>query len=294
MPACAREHGELSRRSGRRIVQRDAADRIDARRAAAGQHANVGASADHRDLFQVLRPKRQQSVAILQEDDAAFRDALRDGKASRAVYRLHGFRAVERSDRNEAAQDATRHVVDSLFGDFAFFDGGLQRAREVAFLPELLVEARVGGLRGAVGRAPIGHDPALEAPLGLQDVVEEMRVLAGVDAVHLVVGAHHAADARLLHGDLEGQQVDLAHRPFIDAHVDPVAIGLLGIRHEVLDGRNDTLGLDPANLRRHQAARQDRILAEVLEVASVPGVPFHVGAAGKQHVEAPIRAPRGP
>ena len=267
---------------------------IDARRPAAGQHADVGASADHRDLFQALRSKRQQTAPVLQEDDSAFRDPLGDGEARRRIDLLHGLGAVKRANRSKAAQDATRHVVDPLFRDLALFDGPLQRVREVALLPELLVEACVGGPRGAVRRAPVGHDPALEAPLGLQDVVEEMGVLAGVDAVDLVVGAHHAADAGLFHGDLEGQQVDLAQRPFIDAHVDPVAIGLLGVGHEVLDGRNDALRLDSAHLRRHHAAGQDRILAEVLEVAPVPGVPFDVGAAGEQHVEAPCRAPRGP
>ena len=100
-------------------------------------------------------------------------------------------------------------------------------------------------------------------------------ILAGVDAVHLVIGAHHAADAGLLHGDLEGQQVDLSQRSLIRHHVDPCPIGLLGIRDEVLDGGNDALGLDPAYLCRHHAARQDRILAQVLEVAPVPGVALH-------------------
>ena len=115
-----------------------------------------------------------------------------------------------------------------------------------------------------------------------------MRVLAGVDAVHLVVGAHHAADAGFLHGHLERQQVDLTQRPLVRHHVDIVAIRLLGIRDEVLDGGHDALRLDPAYLGRHDSARQDRILAQVLEVASVPGVAFHAHSARKQHVEPPI------
>ena len=236
MPAGARKHGKRVRSAWWRIVQGDAADRLDARRSTAGQHADVGTPADHRDLLQVLRSKRQQTVPVLQEDDSTFRDSLGDGEARRGVDLLHGLGAVKRANRSKAAQDATRHVVDSLFRNLAFFDRGLQCAREVEFLPELLVQASVGGPRGAVRRAPVGHDPALEAPLGLQDVVQEMGVLAGVDAVHLVVGTHHAADAGLFHNDLEGQQVDLAQRAFIDAHVDPVAIGLLGVGHEVLDG----------------------------------------------------------
>src|SRR6185503_9672508 len=166
--------------------------------------------------------------------------------------------------------------------------GSLQGAGEVTFFPELLVESRVRGARGAVRRAPVGHDPAFETPLGLEDVMDEMRVLAGVDAVHLVVGTHDGADAGLLHRDLEWQQVDLAKRPFVRRHVDEAAVRLLRIRDEVLYGGDDALRLDAAQLRRHDAAGQDRVLAKVFEVAPVPGIPLHVGAASQEHVEPAI------
>ena len=51
MPKRAHELDQLRRSAGRRVVDRDAADRIDAGRAAAGEHADVGAAADHRDAF---------------------------------------------------------------------------------------------------------------------------------------------------------------------------------------------------------------------------------------------------
>jgi hypothetical protein len=285
MPERAHELHHL--RSGTRwsVVDRDPADRIHAGRSAAREHADVGASADHRDALHRVGPQRQQAAPILQQHDAALRDALRDGKARRRVDRARRLVAIERAHRGEAAQNAARHVVDAPLGNLAALDGFFQCAREIARLVELLVEAGIRRSGRAVGRAPVGDDPALEAPFALHDAVEKFRVLAGVDAVQPVVGAHHAADARFLHGDLEWQEIDLAQRALVSFHVDPMAIGLLGVGDEVLDGGYDPLRLDAAQLRRHQACGQDRVLSEVLEVASVPGVALDGHTSREQLVE---------
>ena len=68
------------------------------------------------------------------------------------------------------------------------------------------------GLRRAVHRAPVRHHVARIAPVVLQHLVEQPVVLAGIDAVDAVVGAHHRAGMAGLDGDLEGQQVRFARR----------------------------------------------------------------------------------
>ena len=52
-----------------------------------------------------------------------------------------------------------------------------------------------------------------EAPVALQDVGQQVRVLARVVAVDLVVGAHQRPHAAVLDGLLELRGVDLAQRP---------------------------------------------------------------------------------
>ena len=49
-------------------------------------------------------------------------------------------------------------------------------------------------MRGAVGGAPIRHDPTREVERALK-LAEHFVVLAAVHAVDLVVSTHHAADS---------------------------------------------------------------------------------------------------
>ncbi|MNL85958.1 hypothetical protein D3C87_2144640 [compost metagenome] len=46
----------------------------------------------------------------------------------------------------------------------------------------------------------------------------------------------------------------------IDARIEPVAIGLVGIEGEVLDGRDDSLGLRADDLLARHDSAQQRIL----------------------------------
>ena len=94
-------------------------------------------------------------------------------------------------------------------------------------------------------------------------------MLAGIDAVDLVVGAHHRARLAAIDGDLEGQQVALAQGGLVQLGVMHEAAGFLGVEGEVLDGRDDVAALDAGHLGPDDLAGQQRILAGIFEVAAV-------------------------
>ena len=122
MPDRAGNMDQLVRGTGRRVVHRDAADRLDADEPPPASTPTSARRPITAIFFEAISPKRQQSVAVLKQDDAAFRDSLGDGEARRRIDRLHGLGRVKRAHRGKAAQDATRHVVDARFGDLAFLD----------------------------------------------------------------------------------------------------------------------------------------------------------------------------
>ncbi len=64
-----------------------------------------------------------------------------------------------------------------------------------------------------------------------------------------------------------------------------MAQGLLVVEGEVLGGGNDVLGLGAANRFPRQGPGQQRVLAEVFEVAPVARIAGQVGAAGQHHVQ---------
>ena len=133
---------------------------------------------------------------------------------------------------------------------------------------------------------PVGHEHAVPAPLLAKERAVECRVSRAVDPVDAVVGHHHRPGPGLHHG-LEGEQVDLPQRPFVDDAVDGGALGLGVVAHEVLWTCGDALRLDPCDVRRRESGSENRILRVALEVAAaergaddVDHRPQHVVHAG--------------
>src|SRR5207248_4822615 len=89
--------------------------------------------------------------------------------------------------------------------------------------PRLEVQPVVQRRLRVVSRAVVREDVAPEPPVALEDLLEQVVVLAGIEAVDEVVGAHDGADVRLLDGRLEVRQVDLTEGPLLDVVVDDVA-----------------------------------------------------------------------
>ena len=188
------------------------------------------------------------------------------------------------------AQDAPCHLVEARGRYAAGGDRGLERRAEEGRLVErisaVLVEAGIGSGLGAVGRAPVGHHIALRAEIAAQHFGEQPAALAGVDAVHLVVGAHHRAGIGALDGDLEREEVRHARGVGRDARVVIVAAGLEIVQGVMLDRRDDRIGLDAGDLRADHRAGEKRVLAAIFEIAAIPRVANEVHAAGQHDVEA--------
>ena len=79
----------------------------------------------------------------------------------------------------------------------------------------LKTAAGARGLDGAVRTAPVGDDHAVEAPLGAQDVSQQVLVFVRVSAVDEVVGAHDRPRLSRSADDLKAGQVDFAHRALV-------------------------------------------------------------------------------
>ncbi len=198
-----------------------------------------------------------------------------------------GLLAVEPAEADRRAQDAPHLLVDRGEGQLALLDRGQQRLA-VHQLAEghLEIEPAVRRAQAVVGGVPVGHHDAREAPVPARDVRLQEAVLRRVDAVHQVVGGHDRAHVRLLDRGLEGGQVDLAQRALVDHRVRVVAVELGVVGREVLDRGADALGLHAADVADRDPRGEERVLAEVLEVAAVHGRAVDVDARSEQEVNA--------
>ena len=236
------------------------------------------------------RRDRQEIVAVLEQDDPAFGHRLRDPAVGRIVDpRLIADRVGGYPRRVHGAQDAQHRAIDVGGGQTPGCQFVAQFLAEVlrVFRSRARFLVEPGAQRGgAVDRAPVRHDPAAPAPIAPQYIVEQKAVLAGIDAVHAVVGAHHRARLADLDTDLERQQIAFAHRRFAKIGRDHGPPGFLRVERVVLDRRDDAARLHAADGVSAQRAGQQRIFAQVFEIAAVARLAHQVHAAGKQDVEA--------
>ena len=141
------------------------------------------------------------------------------------------------------------------------------------------VQTGKGGGNTRVLSVPVGHDESLEAELTLQDVVLEVRVLADLRIVDLVVGAHDGASTGA-DGVGKRPEVQLVERLVVDVGADGIdkakvlkdaglAEVLLLVHEEVLGAGNDACILDTTDGVGNSNARQDGVRREAFPVALV-------------------------
>ena len=177
--------------------------------------------------------------------------------------------------------------VDHGLVDQALADSGRQGGAEPGGGPRHLeVEARQRGGRGGVCAEPVRHDEPVEAPLAAEDPVDEVGLLAAVDAVDLVVGGHHGPDAGLPYGGFEGGEVDLPQGALGDLGADRHPLVLLVVAGEVLDAAPDPAPLHPLHVGDGEAGRQQRVLGERLEGAPGQRRAHDADRRPQQHVDA--------
>ena len=161
-------------------------------------------------------------------------------------------RAAEGADAFGEAQDPRDLLVDDGLGDPSVLDGGEEVVGpRPAGAGHHEVEAAERGFDRRLGREPVADDDAVEAPLALEDAVEERAVRGrrGVDALagEPVVRGHDRPHAGV-DDRLERCQVDLAQGALVDPREVLGAVGLGLVADEVLDARGDALA--PGSRRR--------------------------------------------
>ena len=214
------------------------------------------------------RVQRKLSAGILQQHRALLLHLLRDRLIGDRVDGPDGVGVIEETDLVHGAQNAMHHVIQARLRHAAVGDG-LPETREIRAVGLLLVQA--GQRRGnrAVRGPPVRHDETRKAPAVLEHVVQQVRILARVHAVHQIVGAHHGLHMGILDGDLECQQVALACPALVDLHVGEGAAGLLIVQGVVLDAADHVPVLNGANVSGGDFSGEDRVLALGFESAAV-------------------------
>ncbi len=194
--------------------------------------------------------------------------------------------AILQPEAELRAHDAAHRSIELAFVEVAGVHASRQTP-EVQAARHLDVEsgAHAGGV---VVRPddPIGLHETLKAPLVLEDVLQQWRGEVAVEAVDLVVRAHHRRDVRVLHGAAEVREVDLAQRALVDGHVHHVPGVFDAVRREVLGAGEHSLRLHALDERHAHRAQMSDVFGVGLLRAPPERVAKDVDRRREEHVGA--------
>ena len=270
--ALARRHDRVSARG------------VNLRRTAAGNHAHIGVRPDHRDAVNLRSVERKLRMIVLQQHRTFFSDFLRDFQAAHDVHHAPLRRIVNHTSGEHAPQNAAHMIVQFRYRHLARFDCLLELVTVEDFARLLMIESGSRGLLDAVCTAPVRQYKALEVPVFLHNVGQQILVFAGVVAPDPVVGAHHRRRIGFLQSDFKRQQIALARGAFVDGYVDRVASAILIIERVMFDVADDMLRLQPLHDRPHHLSGKHRILAQIFKRPSVARFAGKVSSAAERHV----------
>ena len=149
---------------------------------------------------------------------------------------------------------------------------------------ELHVESVLNSLVHVVRAAPVTDHHTIEAPVALQDIVQQYAVMTVVLIVVQVIGTHQRPRTTFLHGSLEGRQIDFVEGTVADLHVHLMAVGLIVVQRIVLHAGRDAFRLQTLHIGHHHARCKEGVLAHVFEIAAIERCAENVHTGTENHV----------
>ena len=251
-------------------------------RAGSAGDETVGSAAEDRGLAAVQRKRH----VVFEQHHAFCGGVARNGRVRLKARLVVGLVAVEGRGPEDVFQDALYVAVKVFYRKGAVFEGLVEGFHLFLVARHQQVVACLEHGYGVGPSVPVAHHHPVEAPVAAKPVFEKPLAFRRHGAVDAVVGRHYSPGLAFLDGYLEGLQVDLFHCPFAHARIVAGAVGLLVVEGEVLDRHADAVALQAADFCSAHFACQQRIFAQILEVAAAERVAHYVGCGREQHVGA--------
>ena len=153
---------------------------------------------------------------------------------------------------------------------------------------ELHVQTILHGVVGSGVHAPVGHGYTVKLPVTFQYLVDQHVVGAAGLVVVEVIGTHYCPYLAFFHGSLEGGEVNLVQRTVAYHHIVVFAESLFIVQRKVLGTCGSTGTLDALDIGNYHARGEERVFAEVLEVAAADGRAIDIHAGAQHHILAAI------
>ena len=234
---------------------------------------------------------------VLQQNDTLLRHV-----ACGLVVRLRAHRTIRTLAVHVGAEHQAQHtahlLVKFLSGVLALGQqfpvwrskviiivsiGGAHR-KTVCPCSELKVKTVGDSLLGVMCTAPVANHHTVEAPLLLQYLVQQYVVVTVMLVLIEIIGTHYSPCLALLHGSLEGREIDFAKGAVAHYNVHLMAMLLVIVQSIVLHTSSNALALKTLNVRNHHTGSEPRVFAHILEVAAVQRGAVDIDTRSQHHI----------
>ena len=214
--------------------------------------------------------------------------------------RKHG---TERTRRihvgTENKTQHTAYLVIQFFGSYFSFLNELEvRSSQVIVVvgiagtgrkavgpaTEFHVKTVGDGLFGVVHTTPVGNYHTIVSPFSFQNIIQQIRIVAIVQAFIKVVRTHNGPRLTFLYGSLEGRQVDFVQGTVVYNDVGVMTVHFVIVQGKVLHTGGHTVLLHTLNVRYYHTCCQIGIFAHVLKITAVERRAVYVDTRSQQHI----------
>ena len=270
------------------LIRHEIRTGIKAGSAAAGCNRFGSVGAVEYDFFDCISVERKQVAAVFEQYDTFPGDLLGNLPVFSPLLSHFRFfvRDIQQSHLDTGPHNAFDPLIQYSFGNgsiiqqFPDFIGG-QHLRFRHFN----INTRGHQLFGIINRPPIGHYHAVKSPFITEYIRDQPPVFRRPFSVQQVISGHYRLHIRLFNGGLERRKINFMQCAFIDNRVAGLA-QIVGIVCRKMFYRRQHAGfLAALDIRDSKPRGQERILAEILKIASAVGHAVQVDPRPEQDTE---------
>ena len=140
------------------------------------------------------------------------------------------------------------------------------------------------GLGCDLHAAPVADDRSVESPFTLENVIEQILVVAAMLVLVQIVRTHYGPGTSFLYGSLEGRQVNLVQGPVIHVDIHGMAMRLLIVQGIMLHAGGNAVGLHSPDILSGHFPGEIRVLSHIFEIPSVERAPVDVHARSEKDI----------
>ncbi len=139
-------------------------------------------------------------------------------------------------------------------------------------------------LHSILATKPVSHHHPFKSPFVAQKCSLQLRILGGINTIHIVIGRHDGPGFRFFHCDFKTFQINLTQSTGRYLCIICHTVRLLVIDGKMLDGSSHTIALYTTYVCSCNLSTYQGVFRIILKIASAKRMPLDIQSGRQQHI----------